>query len=72
MALRVRILRPTVGTGGVLGAGELLQLPDAEARLLCAQGKAEFVLDGPFDGPDRGAPVPQHRDPAPTRARGGR
>ena len=66
--MRVRIVRATVGTGGVLGVGQVLDLPDAEARQLVAHGKAVPALP-PVE---RAAPVPQHRDPAPTRARGSR
>ncbi len=65
MAIRVRIIRSTVGTGGVLAVGEVLSLPDAEARDLMARGKAVPVLDVA----DGAAPVPRHRDPAPTRTR---
>jgi hypothetical protein len=68
MAIRVRIVRATVGTGGVLAVGQVLSLPDAEARELVARGKAVAVLDTP----DGAAPVPQHADPVPARARSGR
>ena len=68
MAIRVRIVRATVGTGGTLGVGEIKYLPDAEARDLMARGKAVPCLDTP----DGAAPVPQHRDPAPARTRGAR
>lgn len=68
MAIRVRIVRSTVGTGGVLGVGQVLSLPDAEARELIARGKAVAVIDTP----DGAAPVPQHRDPAPARTRSAR
>lgn len=64
--MRVRIVRATVGTGGVLGAGEEITLPDAEARLLIAHGKAVAIL-APV--PDAAAPVPDHRDPRPSRTR---
>lgn len=64
--MRVRIVRCTVGTGGVLGVGEEHSLPDAEARLLIALGKATPIL-APL--PDAAAPVPEHRDPKPKRTR---
>lgn len=65
----VRILRPTVGDGGrVLGTDEVVDLAEAEARDLCARGRAEPVV-APLDV---AAPVPQYADPAPTRARRGR
>jgi hypothetical protein len=65
----VRVLRGTVGDGGrVLEVGERLPLPDREARYLVSLGKAEFIL-APTDA---AAPVPVHRDPAPSRARGSR
>ena len=71
--IRVRVLRPTVADGGrVLTVGELLTLPDGEARDLIRLGKAEPVLNGPDSPLDDAAPVPTHRDPAPARARGRR
>lgn len=69
---RVRVLRATVAAGRVLGVGEVLDLTHAEVAILLPRGKVELV----FDGPDGGAPVPehadpvaQHNDPAPRRAR---
>lgn len=74
--IRVRVLRPTVGDGGrPLEVGEQLVLADSEARALIALGKAEPILNGPDTHDpslDDAAPVPTHRDPAPTRARGRR
>jgi len=64
--LRVKIVRGTVGSGGPLGVGQVLDLPDAEARDLIARGKAQLAL-APVQ---LAAPVPQHADPAPSRARG--
>jgi hypothetical protein len=64
--ITVRILRPTVAAGEPRGVGERLTLPDAEARDLCALGKAEVIITMP---PEDGAPVPQHADPSPDRRR---
>jgi len=66
--IRVRVLRSTVGDGRVLAVGELLSLPDGEARDLIQMRKAEPILNLP----DGGAPEPEHRDPAPRRTRGAR
>lgn len=67
--IRVRVVKCTVGDGGrVIGIGEVLSLPDAEARFLVARGKAEVVADVPMGV---GAPAPQVRDPVVTRTRSG-
>jgi hypothetical protein len=66
--IRVKVVRATVGTGGVLAVGEVIDLPDGEARMLMALGKAVPAL-APLDD---AAPVPQHADPAAKRARGQR
>lgn len=64
--IRVRVVKCTVGDGGrVIGIGEVLDLPDAEARYLVARGKAEVVADVPA-----GTPPLQVRDPVVTRTRG--
>ena len=62
---RARVLRSTVAAGRVLGVGEVVDLTDAELRILVPLGKVEVV----FDGPDAGAPEPQHADPTPARTR---
>lgn len=64
--IRVRVVKCTVGDGGrVLGIGEVLDLPDAEARFLVARGKVVVVADVP-----RGTPPVQVRDPVVPRTRG--
>lgn len=68
--IRVKILRtvnlPGLGLDGdVGGVGVVLSLPDRDAEALIARQRAIAVLDLP----EGGAPVPEHRDPAPTRTR---
>lgn len=74
--MRVTFTRPTVADGRVVGAGETLELPDADAVLLIRMGKAVAVVGRtvggdpvPETGPDRGAPAPADRDPKPRRTR---
>lgn len=70
--MRVRFLRCTVADGGrVVGEGEVLDLPDHEARFLLSKGKVE-ILVGPPEGSASAAPDPQHRDPVVARTRGRR
>ena len=67
--IRVRILRATgAGALGVLGVGERITLPDADARALIGAGRAEAILMDP-DAPADGAPVPRSADPKPKRTR---
>jgi hypothetical protein len=62
--IRVKIVRPTVADGGrPLDVGEVCFLADAEASQLIRSGKAVAVIADPS------APVPEHRDPAPTGSR---
>jgi hypothetical protein len=65
---RVRVLRATVAAGRVIGVGEVLDLTDAEVRVLLPLGKVEIVFDGAGFA-ESAAPVPQHADPTPGRTR---
>lgn len=69
---RVRITRCTVAgsPAGIRGVGEILTVPEAEARELVRLGKAVRVALEPLPA-EVGAPTVQHAEPPrPTRTRG--
>lgn len=45
--MRVRITRTTVATDGFVRVGQVVDLPEADAKMLIAIHKAELVVDEP-------------------------
>lgn len=71
-AVRVRIVRCTVAGSPpeIRGVGEILHVPEAEARELVRLGKAVRVALDPLPV-ESAAPVAQHAEPPrPSRTRG--